>query len=170
MTKLSVSGWACSLQPWLSAPKRRRLRVTHYDETTEVRGKTCLCSLFPTRLEATGAEPQDGGLPSGPPWDWCEPVRRGSQAAPLTVTLGVRCQHRDSLVNTSFMVLTVPPSDMSARTRPGVFPRAERRVLVGMCCGAVSCHVFFPLGVLLYRVPKHELQCFIEIVSCVYIL
>ena len=42
----------------------------------------------------------------------------------------------DSLVNTSFMILTVPPSDMSARTRPGVFPRAERRVLVGMCCGA----------------------------------
>lgn len=34
------------------------------------------------------------------------------------------------------MILSVPPSDMSARTRPGVFPRAERRVLVGMCCGA----------------------------------
>ena len=118
------------------APKRWRLRVTHYDEITEVRGRTCLCSLFSTRLEVTGAEPQDRGLPSGPPWDWYEPVKRGSQAAPLTVTLRVRCQHCDSLVNTSFMILSVPPSDMSARTRPGVFPRAERRVLVGMCCGA----------------------------------
>ena len=55
--------------------------------------------------------PQGRSLPRPPPWDWVEAVkRRGSQAAPVTVTLRVRSQHCDCLIHTYFLILTVPLS------------------------------------------------------------
>lgn len=111
MAELSVSGWSC-LSHTSICPKPWSLRVTDYDEIKEAMGKTHF--FFIAFHQDRGRQvqgPQGRSLPRPPPWDWVEAVkRRGSQAAPVTVTLRVTSQHCDCLIHTYFLILTVPLS------------------------------------------------------------
>lgn len=99
-------------------------------------GKTHFFIVFHQDRETGAGPPGQEPLPRPPPWDWVEAVkRRGSQAAPVTVTLRVRSQHCDCLIHTYFsdsncaLVL-----DMSlARALQGSF-RSRDKGNVGICC------------------------------------